>query len=64
MPRCPIHDSVSNGIAYGWAEPEPMPELPMVFATLHQISLHLHCLLQSHGGTIPLARYMPSFIPY
>lgn len=55
MPRCPIHDTLPN-VTHGWAELEPSPELPLVFATLHQISLHIHCLLQSHGGTIPLAR--------
>lgn len=56
MPRCPLHDPMPNRVSHGWAELEPSPELPLVFSTLHQISLHTHCLLQSHGGTIPLAR--------
>lgn len=56
MPRCPLHDSTPNSVLHGWAEPEPSQELPLVFSTLHQISLHTHCLLQSHGGSIPLAR--------
>lgn len=55
MPRCPLHDPIPNHVSHGWAELEPSPELPLVFSTLHQISLHTHCLLQSHGGTIPLA---------
>ena len=57
LPRCPIHNALPNGITHGWAEPEPTPELPLVYSSLHEISLHTHCLLQSHGGTIPLARY-------
>ena len=56
MPRCPIHDAVSHGGSHGWAEPEPLPELPLVNSTLHQMSLHVHALLQSHGGSVPLAR--------
>ncbi|XP_046650849.1 meiosis regulator and mRNA stability factor 1-like isoform X2 [Daphnia pulicaria] len=55
MPRCPLHDCIPNNVSHGWAEPEPSPELPLVYSTLHQIALHTHCLLQSHGGTIPLA---------
>ncbi|XP_059351299.1 meiosis regulator and mRNA stability factor 1-like isoform X2 [Daphnia carinata] len=55
MPRCPLHDPIPNHVSHGWAELEPSPELPLVLSTLHQISLHTHCLLQSHGGTIPLA---------
>lgn len=57
MPRCPLHDSIPNGVSHGWAEPDPLPELPLVLLDLNQLSLHIHCLLQSHGGTIPLARY-------
>ena len=55
MPRCPIHDTMSKGVSHGWAEPEPLPELPLVHSNLHIMSLHIHSLLQSHGGSIPLA---------
>ena len=56
MPRCPLHDPVPDNVLHGWAEPEPLPELPLVNSTLHEMSLHIHGILQSHGGSVPLAR--------
>ena len=63
LARCPVHDAAGGRGAgagadsphFGWAEPAPLPELPLVVAPLHRLALHVNALLQSHNGSLPLA---------
>jgi hypothetical protein len=62
LPYC-IHHSRKPGPDKGWAEQE-MGVLPNVRIGLRDFAVHIHILLQTHSGSLPLPRYGNQFIVF
>lgn len=60
LPFCVLH-SRKSGPDKGWAEQE-MGVLPNVRIGLRAFAVHIHILLQTHNGSLPLPRYGKYFI--
>jgi hypothetical protein len=60
LPFCILH-SRKPGPDKGWAEQE-MGVLPNVRIGLRAFAVHIHILLQTHNGSLPLPRYGNQFV--